>query len=244
MKSQLMVFVLGLLFFYLSYADEVSLNYPELQVTPLASERLESEAKIEHSDSWKTHWSLQVSALATLTSSFIIEQKKYDSFLSTEERDKRNTDFDNAKLVGQVVGGGWLIGTVLLNSFYEPYKNSFLQNRKMSTESKRDRLAKERQAESTLRSTAKIGQSLKWISVATNLIASAAMASEADSDTELYPQLSALLSFMPILFPSRWEVTHDEHEIYKKRIYAPVVSAQLMMFDDKPVTGMGLHWSF
>lgn len=244
MKAQLMVFVLVFLSFNFINAEEVSLNYPELQVTPLASERLEDEAKIEHSDNWKTLWSLQVSALATLTSSFIIDQKKHDPFLGTEEIDRRNANFDNAKLVGQVVGGGWLIGTVLLNSFYEPYKDSFLQNRKMSSTSKRERLAKERQAESTLRSTAKIGQSLKWISVATNLIASAAMASEANSDTELYPQLSALLSFMPILFPSRWEVTHDEHEIYKKRIYAPIVSAQLMMVDDKPVTGMGLHWSF
>ncbi|MCH2534739.1 MAG: hypothetical protein MK008_09890 [Bdellovibrionales bacterium] len=244
MNAQLMVFVLGLLFCNLNYADEVSLNYPELQVTPLASERLENEAKIEHSDGWKTHWSLQVSALATLTSSFVIEQKKYDYSLGSDEVSKRNTDFDNAKLVGQVVGGGWLIGTVLLNSFYEPYKSSFLQNRKMNTDTKRERLSKERHAESTLRSTAKIGQSLKWISVATNLVASAAMASEADADTELYPQLSALLSFMPILFPSRWEVTHDEHEIYKKRIYAPVVSAQLMMFEDKPVSGMGLYWSF
>lgn len=240
-----MVFVLGLSFFNQNlFADQISLNYPELQVTPLASDRLESEAKTEHNDGYKALWSIQVSALATLTSSLIISQKDYDINLSKEKRDLMDSDYDNTKLLGQVVGGGWLIGTLLLNHFYEPYKTSYLQNRKMSKDSKKDRLAKERHAESTLKSTARIGNSLKWISVATNLIASASMASEASDDTQLYPSLSALLSFMPILFPSRWEVTNDEHEIYKKRIYAPVVSANLMMFEDKPVTGLGLYWSF
>lgn len=245
MKLQHMAFVLVLLFINKpAFSDEISLNYPELQVTPLASERLESEAKFEHNDGWKTHWSLQASALATLTSSFTIQQKAHDSYSNAEEKKQKNTDFDNAKLMGQVIGGSWLIGTALLNSFYEPYKSTFIANRKMPTDTKKNRLSKERHAESTIKQTAKLSKNLKWLSVATNLVASVHMASEANEDSSIYPALSALLSFTPLLFPSRWEVTNDEHEIYKKRIYAPVVSAQIMMFENKAISGLGAYWSF
>src|SRR4051812_12685888 len=74
-------------------------DYPELMVTPSASERLTMQGKSEESKRWTTHLPIQASALMTLTAGIL-------------QKDKNGA---RTGLAGIAVGGSWLIGTFILS---------------------------------------------------------------------------------------------------------------------------------
>ena len=103
-----------------------SLNYPELQVTPSASHRLLTEFKDERSNRWGVHWAIQTSALSDFVDSNLISGKK-DTKWSVDEAKQKKDDYDNATTLGTLVGGGWIVATILLSANYEPYKDGVVE---------------------------------------------------------------------------------------------------------------------
>lgn len=195
--------------------------YPELAVTPLASERLKMESEDPANSGWRAHLPVQVSALATTAAGI--------SLLTSAGNDPTSTSDDNRRIVGLVAAGfgvGWLATTAVLASSYEPYQRGLSQISSLPARTDREKLIRERLSEETIRNAAAAGRRLSWISFATNLAASAAVAGTAESDSlALWAGIGgAALSFTPLIFRYNWQKVADYHENYKKRIYGPVAS--------------------
>ena len=217
------------------------LDYPELQVTPSASQRLERMAKSERSDRLSNHSSMLVSSVATLVAAF----QATDSPQIADDPDNVDQN-DYSVQAGLAVGGGWLVANLLLMMSYKPYETGYKEIRKMPAKDKRQKLAKERFAEEALYEPAKLGSGLLWFSVITNLAASAYIMGYGDDDAKLAGGVAALASFAPVFFPYDWISTANQHRSYKKKIYGPVAGVTIMspVAGRKANLGFGLTYSF
>ena len=191
------------------------LEYPELLVTPSATERLYQEAKEERDNKWTVLLPMQISATTTFTAGLIM-------WLAVTDLNP-NSGFTpgETSLAGLIVGGGWLATTFLLSNYYTPYAEAWKKINPMPVGAKHQKLAKERMAESAIENPAWLAVRLKWLSVLTNLGASAFMLSQASSNKHDFAMIAAgtamLSSFAPLIFSSNWERTNCEHQEYKTR---------------------------
>ncbi|MCB0350014.1 MAG: hypothetical protein KDD38_02450, partial [Bdellovibrionales bacterium] len=122
---------------------ETQLSYPELEVTPRASERLDIEYKNEKRTSWQTHLPIQFSALATLyagTSSSVKDGATAD------EKDS----YETAQTIAVGVGAGWLVLTGALAAAYRPYRTGRIEISKLPKGTPREQLTRERISEEAL----------------------------------------------------------------------------------------------
>lgn len=190
-------------------------QYPELVVTPRASERLQMEAEHESRGRWTAHLPIQISALTTLASSFMVGA---DSVY--QARDPGGY----ARLAGAVVGAGWIAGTVALSALYQPNQSAHSEIQALPGKTERERLVRERMAEEAIESQAKLGRRLMWLSVLTNAGASGYMVMK--SNPMSFAGISAIgatvASFAPVVFQYRWQQVAREQRKYKKRIYGPI----------------------
>lgn len=248
MKNPLVLLVLA--FYFLigslaSAADEVDLtkglSYPELEVTPRASERLFMEAKEERNNKFANHGAMLVSSLATLIAAF----NSQDSPSNTSNKDIVDNN-DWATQVGYAVGGGWLLTNVWLMSKYEPYRDGYSSIKGMGKGSKREILSRERMAEEALYAPARLGTKLLWFSTVTNLIAAGYMMGYGNEDVKVYSAIAALASLAPVFFPYRWIDVGNQHKLYKKKIYGPIAGLTLLNAGagEKPHPGLGLTFTY
>ena len=220
-----------------------SLEYPELMVQPLASERLAMEAKDEVANKWKAFWPFQFSALSTMVASFAA-----DGEYETDADSDRRQSLDDSVQLAQIVGGSFLVGTLAISAFYSPYKRCL--DKLPRGNSKRQRLTRERLAEEALYGASSFGWKITTLSVVANLGASIFMASNVNDDNRVYPIFAAAASLTPLLFRSRWIQVSKLHRKYKKRIYGPLSSLQMgpsMVYDrgqNKMVSAVGLSMQF
>lgn len=224
-----------------SEGDLKILDYPELQVTPSASQRLERMAKSEKGDRLSNHTSMLVSSVATLVAAF----QATDSPQVSDDPDNVDQN-DYSVQAGLAIGGGWLVANVLLMMNYRPYESGYKEIKKMPTKDQRQKLAKERFAEEALYRPAKLGNRLLWFSLITNLAASAYIMGYGDDDAKLAGGVAALASFAPVFFPYDWINTANQHKSYKKKIYGPVAGVTIMnpVAGRKANLGFGLTYSF
>lgn len=236
---------------FLVDASASNLMYPELNVAPKASERLRIEASMEGNTDWTTHLPIQISALSTIVAASQLASADLEGDLSSEEEDDEEAKQSLYSMIGMGVGAFWIGASVYASMKYRPYLTSYKRVKAIKGTSIRDQLTQERLAEEELNSLRRFGRTVRWASVATNLLASLAM-SEVEVDTEesnakAFSTASALLAFTPLFFKYRWEHVADEQEKYKKRIYSPVAYAPIM-FDPfgsgKSATGMNLIFTF
>jgi len=242
-----------------SYAKD-ELTYPELEVVPLASERLKMEEKKEGLAFYRE---LQISAAATLLAG-IYQIGHYEN-VNTETSsdplapspddgwDEKLAENQASPLVGMAVGGGWLAATFLLNKFFTPYSDGlaaiapYADGEKKGM-SRRQILLRERLAEESINRASSFSTRLVWTSVITNAAANIYMASHAREGTAaaLIDATAAILAFTPLLFPTRWSIVAGEHQNYKKRIYAPISSSATLLNDGQGglVPGIMLAFSF
>ena len=192
-------------------------EYPELAVTPRASERLDAEASREPGRRWTEYLPIQVSAVSTLAAGILLSG---DSVKDT-------TKGYNA--VGMAIGGGWLATTLAIEAFYQPYSSAKQEVNAMPHKTQREQLTRERYAEEVFRSQARLATRLKWLSVATNLGANVLMITngQSGSTAQVFAATGAVLSLTPLVFRSYRQDIADEQEDYKKRIYGPVASATI-----------------
>jgi hypothetical protein len=218
--------------------DETKLSYPELEVTPRASDRLEMEAKNEARTHWATHLPIQFSALATI---YAGTASKYASGLS----DSQQANYDTTKKIAVGIGVGWLALTASLSAYYKPYFNGYKDVVKMPANNQREELTRERIAEEALYTPDAMAQKLKWFSVATNLAINIALLQNDSGASDFSVGIGILGSLAPLIFDYRWTTVADKHREYKKKIYGPIASAMLLpSAEHQYQPGLGVLWSF
>ncbi len=224
--------------------DDTKLEYPELEVTPRASERLEMEAKYEYNNTWQTHLPVQFSALMTLIAA---TGSNPNSNLSSNQMGAFNT----AKRIGIGVGIGWLALTAGLSQWYRPYFDGYKEIKHMPAKTKREQLARERIAEEAIYEPEDLGFKLEMFSFVSNLASNVAlMSANSNRNSQTMLWVAAASSFAPLLFPYRWERVAEEHRLYKKKIYGPIASAIVMPVQESRYSapnyspGVGLQWIF
>lgn len=229
-----------ILFSQITLALSDELVYPELQVSPKATERLQMELRKESSNKYLTHLPIQLSSLMTLTSGLYSQNTKLENSESSSKKDE-NT---KSQRIATSVGGAWLIGTFLLGEFYKPYQNAAIEIKSLPNQSMQDQLVRERIVEENFARAAALAQKLTWFSVATNMAASTYVASNTTGDARTFAGISALTALAPLLFRYSWIEVNNYHQDYKKKIYAPVVSSYLFQNNEKLSPGILMSWNF
>ena len=218
--------------------EEDRLSYPELEVTPRASERLALEAKREKKKRWFALGPIQFASLMTILAS---NQAEVDTTLSVDDRDA----YEDAQQEALILGSAWFLISTGFGGGYRPYKSGMDDIKNMPTETKRQILTRERIAEEALHAPSQMAKTLKWLSVATLGFANARLITDGDDTSKVVGGVAVLASLAPLAFESRWSSVSRNHKLYKKRIYGPLGSAMLMKEDKgKYALGYGIRYSF
>lgn len=199
----------------------LSLAYPELQVSPRASERILMEARTEAKTRKTQLLPLQISALSTLLAGASAPKP-----LDPDKRDRDDVKFSRSLAIG--VGVSWLAFSYFLNEDYTPYLKAQSILKSMPDKTVQEELVRERMAEEQIEAASSLGKKMMWASVTTNLAASIYLAGNTSSEGNIYAAAAALLSFTPLVFRDRWQTVHCYHQDYKKRIYGPLALPTLL----------------
>ena len=193
------------------------LEYPELQVTPRASERLMREWRSEKENHWSNYFPTQLSSSALLVAG-LRARGDVDSDKSQSDKD----DNETVSLLGVIAGGAWLGYTTYQMVSHRPYRKSYRKISRMKKATRRQELVRERMAEEEIDTLARRGRRMRYLSAGTNFVTSVLIASSGRDVATLYGGVSALLALGPLFFKTRWEFVSQQHSHYKKRIYGPV----------------------
>lgn len=195
-----------------------SLDYPELQVVPRASERLRMEAKEEEGSWFFAHAPMQVAGLATLLTG-VMGKSQLREGLS----DSQKTNAGTISNLTIAVGGGWFVAGFVLG-MKKPYGTGLANIVKLNGKDERTLLLRERLAEEALERPAKLMEPLVTASVISNLAMNLLMATSMTDQGRVLAGLSATLSFLPFIFEDRTISVYNKHLEYKKKIYGPLSS--------------------
>lgn len=211
-------------------------DYPELQVTPRASERLAIEAENEMKNPKMFQLPITVSSSATLIAALLNK--------SDENKDPNKY----ARNVGLVVGGGWLAMNAYLAYSYHGYSTALSKVSLLSTKTQREQLIKERLSEEEINYLGRVGRVMKWGSFISNFAAGGYMMARADknSNSRIYSGVAMVASVLPLLFSNHYDDVATEQQQYKKRIFG-TISSNFLMVDpstQKWVPGVGLTATF
>jgi hypothetical protein len=219
------------------YAQTTTYDYPELNVTPRASERVKMLALEEQKNPYKAHYALILASATTLAAG-IQQGNDVDIVKDPDEVSGK---------VATVVGATWLLTGLALGKFYQPYREGFREAGKIKGEDKRSQLLRERLSEEAMDEAASLGRKITWLSSITMLGSNAYVLSKAkeESTARTVAAVGALVSLAPLIFPYKWIKTAQDHKDYKKKIYSPIVSAMVFNpFSQKVDSGLNLAWSF
>ena len=225
----------ALLFCSLSHAE---IYYPELQVSPRASERLLMEARHENKDNKHNFLAIQASAAMTLLAGVYAgsQQPSEDKVSSQEASQARN--------VAIGIGAGWLAATYFLEQNYRPYTKGLNDIKSLPSSTPQEQLTRERLAEEQIDSAAGLGSRLMWMSLITNLGASSYLASRSEKEPSAVAYVSAVMAFAPLVFRTNWQTVGAYHHEYKKKIYGPIVSSGLFQNSTHLSPGLIVSWNF
>lgn len=219
----------------LDFLDNI--DYPELQVVPRASERLESEAQFEREGgSWLNQWSFLLSGTSTLAAATLTQ---------TTVGSSASVDQQNAIKLAQIVGG-LTLGVGVYYGFAKPYESTLEKVRRVRGKDKRSVLLRERTAEEALERTASTIGSISTISVWANLIVAGSLATFGDTNSKTYAYAALFASTLSMMFTHPYILNWEKHKEYKHKIYSPLPQAAVTR---DPKTGqiqsyLGLTWNF
>lgn len=224
--------LIAVILFFLTALIEVraeTFEYPELLVTPLASERIALEAKSESEgyNRWMNHAPIMVSSAMTFLTATRLSGQKDDLRIQDQ------SDASDISKISMGVGAFWLGYTSYLAMTYTPYESARRDLSSYGAESAKNKLIKERLAEERINEAASFGRTLSWFSSGTLLASSVAMASLAKEEVEGLAIASAVSALAPLYFSYRWVKVAKYHRSYKKRIYGPVVTSSIYGNGDK-----------
>ncbi len=192
------------------------IDYPELQVVPRASERLNMEAALERDSKSAFFWTLQAPAFSTLLTGLYTYQK-YDS--GTTEKDQKDHDMGSTVAIG--VGATWLAIDYYL-MYSEPYNEGYKKIKNSPKNDKKSELFRERMAEETIEKTARTMKILNTASIFTNVGAVLLTSYQTRPDIRNALILPLAISFIPYIFSPRYVDIYEKHIEYKRKIYAPL----------------------
>ena len=233
-------------------------DYPELSVTPRASDRIEMEAGKEDGRRWSAQIPNLVPAAGVFAASLIQAGK---SIPSDPGKDSSRS---SSATIGMVAGGGWLAYSVYAALTENTYANATQELKALPKGSTREQLTRERMAEEILHRRARQARALRIAESLTLLGASAYLFVNSVDDvagttnpttntvtggsagTKATNIAAGVLSLVPLFFQSHYEEIDRTQEDYKKRIYAPVASSAILTEPSSGalVPGMLLTWKF
>jgi len=229
-----------LLVFFSSTSFAQQMEYPELNVTPRAKDRIRLEIKDEAGNAWANQLPIQLAALTTLTAATMV---------SSEVDTTTSPDADLIPAFAMGVGALWIGYSAWAAAAYRPYRSFFVNKiRRMPYRTLREKLTVERLAEEELNSLASSGARIRYFAAATNLATSIFLLDvvKDNTDAKKAAELSILTSLTPLFFPFHWEKVAKEQEKYKKKIFSPVAMTPIMHnpFSKKFEAATGLAMSF
>jgi len=218
--------ILPTLFFLIStaavdFVKAAEFEYPELNVTPRASDRIDQEAAREAGRRWSRHAPILFSGLMTLSA----------GILQNGNVDLSKDQFKDSPSRGMIVGGVWVGLMSYLATSYHPYESAAKELSTMPRKTVREQLARERYAEARIASAASLAKKLRYLSIFSNAAVSGYMLSKVEKYTLAQGMdiLALSSAFAPLLFRNYWEEVAEEQADYKKRIYAPVASTGFLL---------------
>jgi hypothetical protein len=214
-------------------------DYPELMVSPRATERLQLELDRENQGKlFANQLGSQIAYGLTLVNGIMMMGNTNE----VDDADK------NASKLGLVVGAVGLGATMWMARSYSPYSDGLRNANRITGKDKRAQLGRERLAEEAINDAAKLGKRLDYIAMGSTLVANLYMASvvEADTLTEPLTYLGAATSILPIIFKNYWTKVSNSQNSYKKKVYGPI-GFNTILFDKASKTympGASLAFSF
>lgn len=224
-KNILRIFLIlfSFLFSQVRAMAEVQFEYPELQVVPKASQRVEMEARKDRGSLFALS-PLLIPGAVTLSAG-IMQFKNVDA---SKDADKYSP------MTGVVVGGGWIAASLIISQIYSPYISGYNAIAKLPASNKSEQLVRERLAEEAIYDAQALGRKLSWLCFASNAFASIYMMQKSQKETisTVTNLLALLTSFTPFVFQTKWQKIGDDHESYKKKIYGPL-AFNFMIYNQK-----------
>ncbi len=194
------------------------LDYPELQVVPRASDRLVMETQNEREYGWVAFWPYQISSIATL----LAGNRLRGNYKADVVTDQAKQDSDNIALSAMAVGvGGLGLSIFLIKS--DLYGDSFRRIKATKVTDKRSELFRERLSEEALEKPAHLINMLTTVSVTMNVLANAAVASQANGDVRAFAAVGLVAAFLPWMFSNRYVDNWNKQLEYKRKIYTPLI---------------------
>lgn len=224
-------------------ADELlkSLDYPELQVVPSASDRLAMEAEGEKANWLYINWPVTLSSATTLMAANMVKGNYGKNVVTAEDQSRA----ENIVQVAQILGAGGLVlglGLPVISS----YGAGLAKVRAIKGNDRRAQLLRERLSEEVLERQAHYANLVRWASSSANLAISLAMMERADENQSKFAALAALASVVPMVLRPSQVVSYEKHQEYKRKIYSPVTDLDLLWDPSQgswqPVTT--LTWRF
>lgn len=235
MKGRIVALITSILITPIFAAE---MNYPELIVSPKASERIAIEAAREKKTGLVFNLPLQISSTLTLVTG---------AMMLNNVDEKKDPD-KYSPIAGIIVGGGWLLINSYLAYVHKPYSSAKDDLSSLPNKTAHEQLIQERLAEEALNKAGSLAYKLNWFAAFTNFGTSVYMASKAEkkSTAQFLGGLSALAAFIPLVFEPEWTRIKNEQSTYKKRIYGPlsITPAILPSPEGKIAQGLLLNYTF
>lgn len=225
-----------------------SIDYPELQVVPRASERLLAEAKIEKDLKYVYNWTFFTSGVATFLAGYSLSSNYNADFDNgTSEMKLKLEEKKNATMFSEIVGLSWLgIGYYLTEQ--AAYSTAYTQMKKMrgNGNDKKSELLQERLSDEAIESSRNLLNTLTYASVISNAMANAVAMSYANNISRTYSAFAFLGSFLPIIFPHRYIEVYQKQNEYKRKIYAPLVYMDYKQIknEENLTPHLNISWNF
>lgn len=196
-----------------------SLDYPELQVVPRASERLQMDGFREQDNGWFMFWPFHVASGATLLAA-LMHKNRFNPAKENDDDFRKYADFKVNAAVG--VSVSWFALTYFISAG-QPYLTELNKINNIKGKDKKSSLLKERMAEEAMQKPAELIKMLTYLSTITNLVASGGLIDVVNSDYNLYAGVAMLAAFMPLIFKNKYVENYEKQMEYKRKIYTPVV---------------------
>ena len=211
-----------------------SVDYPELQVVPRASERVELEASQEREGgAWFNQWALLLSG----ASSYLAASNTNSALTNAQ------TYQTNAVTAGQTMA----LVTFSAGLYYaisQPYTSVNDKMKKQKVTSKRQLLLRERMAEENMERIAKQYRIISTTTLLGSLTVNALLSTYGNTNSAIFCYASMIVQIAGLIFPSSYSTAAEKQNEYKHRIYAPL---PISSFEKNPRTGetyptVGLLW--
>lgn len=218
-----------------------SIDYPELQVVPRASERLQMEVQNERDSIVGPYWPVQLSSVFLMVSA-TMSTGKYKQETPTDAQKAQN---QLASQTGTLLGALWIGSTIYLEKT-SAYSKGMNEVRKYNGKDKKTSLLRERVAEEALERPAKLAKTVNRLAAWTNLISAIYIAGNTAPSTPDYSGMAIGLAFMPFIFDNRFEESWEKHQEYKRKIYAPLATIDFTQDPNSKKLNplMALRWEF